>query len=139
MTFQLHPAFAAKETICDLPLCRVFFEDNADYPWVILVPRKTGVHNMLDLTTDERLTLMREIEIAERAMDNLYHPTQTNVAMIGNKTPQLHIHIICRFETDASWPETVWHMPSHPYDPAAKADAVQRIRKEIESCQKLLS
>ena len=137
--FNLHPAFLNKAVICDLPLCRVFFEDNAAFPWVILVPRKNDVKNMLNLTTDERLTLMREIEICERAMDNLYHPTQTNVAMIGNKTPQLHVHIICRFEGDMAWPETVWHFGGKPYSPAEKEQQIHKIQQEILSCQKLLS
>ena len=82
---------------------------------------------------------MREIEICERAMDNLFHPTQTNVAMIGNKTPQLHVHLICRFKTDPGWPETVWSEAAVPYPPAEKEQIIQAIRKEIEKCQKLQS
>ena len=137
MSFQLVPALAKKEFICDLPFCRVLLEDNVDYPWIFLVPRKENVRNMLDLTTEERLTLMREIEIAEKAMNNIFHPTQTNVAMIGNKTPQLHVHIICRFKGDMYWPDTIWGIPARPYLATMKAQTVQQIKKEILSlCQK---
>jgi len=136
MSFELVPALQQKEFVCDLPFCRVLMENNADCPWVFLVPRKEGVKNMLNLTTDERLTLMREIEIVERAMDNLFHPTQTNVAMIGNKTPQLHVHVICRFESDPLWPETVWGQPATPYSADKKQAVIQRIREEILKCQK---
>ena len=139
MTFNLHPALAQKEFVCDLPFCRVLFEDNADYPWIFLVPRKNGVRNMLDLTTEERLTLMREIEICETAMNTLYRPTQTNVAMIGNMTPQLHVHIICRFEGDPAWPGTVWNRPARTYSSEEKTKTISKIKKEIEQCQKLLS
>ena len=139
MSFALVPALLKKEFVCDLPFCRVLMEDNADYPWVFLVPRKENVRNMLDLNTDERLTLMREIEMVERAMDNLFHPAQTNVAMIGNKTPQLHVHVICRFEGDPLWPETIWGCDSHPYEPNQKSEMSQKIQKEILKCQKLLS
>ena len=139
MTFSLTTGLAQKEFICDLPFCRVLFEDNADYPWIFLVPRKENVRNMLDLTTAERLTLMREIEICERALANIYHPTQTNVAMIGNKTPQLHVHIICRFKGDLYWPDTVWGGKSRPYLTTIKYQTIDRIKKEILTCQKLLS
>ncbi|MBQ7412864.1 MAG: HIT family protein [Alphaproteobacteria bacterium] len=139
MAFSLTTGLAQKEFICDLPFCRVLFEDNADYPWIFLVPRKENVRNMLDLTTEERLTLMREIEICERALANIYHPTQTNVAMIGNKTPQLHVHIICRFKGDLYWPDTVWGGKSRPYLTTIKYQTIDRIKKEILSCQKLLS
>jgi len=137
MTFKLVPALAKKEFVCDLPFCRVLLEDNADYPWIFLVPKKENVHNMLDLTTEERLVLMREIEIAEKAMNNLFHPTQTNVAMIGNRTPQLHVHIICRFKGDMYWPDTIWGTPARPYLATMKAQTVQQIKEEILSlCQK---
>ena len=139
MNFELVPALKQKEFVCDLPFCRVLMEDNADYPWVFLVPRKAQVRNMLDLTTEERLVLMREIEIVERAMNTLFQPTQTNVAMIGNKTPQLHVHVICRFEDDPLWPDTVWGCATHPYDPVKKKEVIQNIQKEILTCQKLLS
>ena len=139
MSFCLVPALKQKEFVCDLPFCRVLMEDNADYPWVFLVPKKSGVKNMLDLTTEERLILMREIEVVERAMNNLFHPAQTNVAMIGNKTPQLHVHIICRFEGDPLWPETVWGCKARPYEPLKKQEMIEMIQKEILQCQKLLS
>jgi len=139
MAFSLVPGLAQKEFVCDLPFCRVLFEDNANYPWIFLVPRKEGVKNMLNLSTDERLLLMKEIEICERAMNNLFHPTQTNVAMIGNKTPQLHVHIICRFKNDPAWPGTVWSEIATPYTGTEKKLTIQKIKKEIETCQKLLS
>jgi diadenosine tetraphosphate (Ap4A) HIT family hydrolase len=31
-----------------------------------------------------------------------------NVAAIGNVVPQLHIHIVARFRSDAAWPRPVW-------------------------------
>ena len=139
MTFELVPSLAQKDFICDLPFCRVLFEDNADYPWIFLVPRKAGVKNMLDLTTEERLQLMREIEVCERAMTNIYHPTQLNVAAIGNRTPQLHVHIICRFRGDPCWPDTVWGIRARSYLSTIKYQNIDRIKQEIETCQKSLS
>jgi diadenosine tetraphosphate (Ap4A) HIT family hydrolase len=38
------------------------------------------------------------------------------VAAIGNKTSQLHIHVIARYQTDPAWPDTVWDHPNRiPY------------------------
>ena len=134
--FQLHPSLQKKSFVCDLPFSTVLFEDNVLCPWIFLVPRKENVRNMLDLTTEERLTLMKEIELAEKVMTKLFNPTQTNVAMIGNLTPQLHVHVICRYETDPYWPGTVWNQPAKPYMGSAKQDVINRIKKEFEECQK---
>lgn len=131
MSFELHPALQKKAFVCDLDFCRVLFEDNKNYPWIFLVPRKNNVRNMLDLTTDERLILMREIERAERVMNDLFKPAQTNVAMIGNMTPQLHVHIICRYRDDPAWPGTVWSEKAVPYSPADKEQIINSIRKEL--------
>ncbi len=139
MAFELHPNLQEKAFVCDLPFCRVLLEDNSDFPWIFLVPRKEGVKNMCDLTTEERLTLMREIEICERAMVRLFQPTQTNVAMIGNVTPQLHVHIICRFRGDLYWPDTIWGLRARPYMATMKYQTIERIKKEILECQKQLS
>lgn len=135
MEFNLHPALQSKIFICDLPLCRVLMENSREFPWLFLVPRKNNVRNMCDLTGTERLDLMREIELCEQIMMRLFRPTQTNVAMIGNLTPQLHVHLICRYETDSCWPGTVWGQPIEPYDEDEKQKQIELIRKEI-ACQK---
>ena len=96
--FELVPGLAAKDFVVDMKLCRVLFEDNRHYPWIFLVPRREKVKNMTFLTMEERLQLMREIALCEEVMSELFKPAQTNVAMIGNKTPQLHVHVIARFE-----------------------------------------
>lgn len=134
--FKLHPSLQKKSYVCDLSFSTVLFEDNVLCPWIFLVPRKENVRNMLDLTTEERLTLMKEIELAEKVMTRLFNPTQINVAMIGNLTPQLHVHVICRYESDPYWPGTVWNQPGKPYFGNAKAEVINRIKKEFESCQK---
>ena len=126
--FKLVPALAQKDFILDLKLCSVLFEDNQYYPWIFLVPRKANVKNMLNLTMDERLQLMREIALAEKVMNDLFSPDQTNVAMIGNKTPQLHVHILCRKEGDPDWPGTVWNNASKPYSPQLKEDIILKIK-----------
>lgn len=138
MSFELSAGLARKDFVCDLPFCRVLLEDNADFPWIILVPRKADTKNMCALTTDERLILMREIEVCEKAMVELFHPTQTNVAMIGCKTVQLHVHIICRYKGDMYWPDTIWDRPSRTYISLIKDATIEKIKKEIQNqCQKL--
>ncbi|MBS4772778.1 MAG: HIT family protein [Proteobacteria bacterium] len=132
MSFELVPGLAKKDHIADLRLCTVLFEDNAYYPWIFLVPQKENVKNMMDLTMDERLQLMREMALAEKVMAGLFKYDQTNVAMIGNKTPQLHVHILCRTEGDPDWPTTVWNNASKKYEEAEKKQIIARIREAIE-------
>ncbi|MBR1648954.1 MAG: HIT family protein [Alphaproteobacteria bacterium] len=130
--FELVPGLAKKDFIINLKLCTVLFEDNRLYPWIFLVPQKENVKNMTFLSMEERLQLMREIALAEEVMTNLFNPSQINVAMIGNKTPQLHVHIIARKDGDPDWPGTVWDGHSSPYDPSEKEKIIARIKQNIE-------
>lgn len=130
--FTLHPALQQKDYVCDLELCTVLFEDNQNYPWIFLVPRRENVKSMRDLSHTDHIQLMNEIEWAEKKMADLFHPEQTNVAMIGNMTPQLHVHVICRFKDDPAWPGTVWGEKAVAYAPAAKEEMILKIKQALK-------
>ncbi|HSQ97441.1 MAG TPA: HIT family protein [Rickettsiales bacterium] len=131
--FELVLGLAKKSHIMDLKLSTVLFEDNKLYPWVFLVPMKNGIKNMTYLTMEERLQLMKEMAIVEKVMSDLFPHDQTNVAMIGNKTPQLHVHILCRKEGDADWPGTVWGNHKEPYTEEEKKETIAKIKAGIEA------
>ena len=111
MTFNLHPALAKKTHVGNLPLCMVLLEDDVYYPWLMLVPRRNMLVNLLSVAEEDQSQLFFELHLAQRALVDLYSPTQLNVAAIGNKTPQLHIHVIARFSHDPAWPGTMWDHP----------------------------
>jgi len=131
MAFELVAGLAAKDFVLDLKLCRVLFEDNKYYPWIFLVPMKESVKNMTNLTMDERMQLMREIALAESVMFKLFPCDQDNVAMIGNMTPQLHVHVVCRKKGDPDWPGTVWNNATAKYDLAEKLQIIAKIKNEF--------
>jgi diadenosine tetraphosphate (Ap4A) HIT family hydrolase len=55
-----------------------------------------------------------------------------NIAAIGNLVPQLHVHIVARRRNDAAWPRPVWGaVPPRAYEPAALAEFIQSIRREV--------
>ncbi len=131
--FELVPGLAKKDHIIDLKLCTVLFENNKYYPWVFLVPMRNGIKNMTYLTMEDRIQLMKEMAIVEKVMWTLFPCDQTNVAMIGNKTPQLHVHILCRKEGDADWPTTVWNNHKEPYSEEEKLATIAKIKTGIEA------
>lgn len=129
--FELVPGLAKKDHIINLKLCTVLFEDNAFYPWIILVPRVENVKNMTYLCMEDRLQLMREMDLCEEVMAENFPHDQTNVAAIGNKCPQLHVHILCRKLGDPDWPTTVWNNHSEPYASETKEMMIAKIKKAI--------
>jgi diadenosine tetraphosphate (Ap4A) HIT family hydrolase len=126
--FALHPNLRSKLFIKDLPLCRVLLENERHYPWLLLVPRRSEIARIMDLTSEDQLQLLAEMDLGQKFLWNQFKPTQINVAAIGNKTPQLHIHLIARFQTDPAWPGTVW---DHPVRTAYSAEDAQEMLEKM--------
>ncbi len=113
MTFTLHPTLAADTIpICDLPLCRLLLMNNANFPWLIMVPRRDGLRELFDLTPADYTVAMQEIRHVCEKFAAYSKAHKLNIAALGNIVPQLHIHIIARFPTDPAWPNPVWNSPA---------------------------
>ena len=110
MTFALHGKLAADcEVLGDMALCRILLMRDHRFPWTILVPRIGGLRDFHDLPRAEALTLFDEVGHASRALVDAFAVEKVNVAALGNQVPQLHVHVIGRFATDAAWPGPVWN------------------------------
>ena len=94
--------------IGDLPLSSVLVIKDAHYPWLLLVPRRAGAVEIIDLDEVEQAQLMTEISRVARALKEITKCDKLNIAALGNVVPQLHVHIIARRTSDAAWPRPVW-------------------------------
>ena len=120
--YELHPQLADDTApVIELALCEVRLMDDANHPWLVLVPKVPDAVELIDLTAAQRTLLTAEIDDAARVLKALFQPDKLNVAAIGNQVPQLHIHIVARFKTDAAWPGTVWASDAkRPYEQTAR-------------------
>ena len=128
--FELDPRLAADSVVVgDLPLCRVLLARDANYPWLILVPRRADVTEIYQLNDADRAQLMAESCRVAEAMAAEFVSTKMNVANLGNVVPQLHVHHVARFEGDAAWPGPIWGThPAKPYEPEALEAMVSRVK-----------
>lgn len=132
-TFALDSRLAADSVpIGELPLCVVRLMEDARYPWLLLVPRRAGMAEIVDLDATDRARLMEEIALASAALKSETGCFKLNVAALGNIVRQLHVHVIARFEGDAAWPGPVWGKGERqPYAPAARDDLAARLRRRL--------
>lgn len=129
MSFELHPNLFRKDLVLDLPLCSVLLENESHYPWLLLVPRRPSILRMMDLQEGDQVQLLKELNFAQQVLWDSFILTQLNVAAIGNKTPQLHVHVVGRRSTDPAWPCTVWdHKDKRPYTPQEKEAILDQLR-----------
>ncbi len=120
--FALDPRLDADTTpVTDLPLSTLRLARDARFPWLILVPRRAGLAEIIDLEEADRAALFAEITLVSRALRAATRCDKLNVAALGNQVRQLHVHVIARFATDEAWPAPVWGRGSPvAYDAAAR-------------------
>lgn len=116
------------DIICELGLSRLLLFGNALFPWVILVPRRDNLREIIDLPEEDRGVLMREISLVSRVMQDIFKPDKLNVAALGNMVPQLHVHIIARYVGDAAWPGVPFGGESTEYGEERRKELISQIR-----------
>jgi diadenosine tetraphosphate (Ap4A) HIT family hydrolase len=133
-TWSLHPQLAQDTVpVGDLPLARVLLSNDANYPWLILVPRKPRLVELIDLVESEQVRLLGEIAKAARILKSVTGCDKLNIAALGNQVPQLHVHVIARRRNDAAWPKPVWGTATATsYEPAARDRFLTALRSELQ-------
>ncbi len=120
--------------VCELSLCEVRLMDDANHPWLVLVPRVPDAVEIIDLTSEQRTQLTSEIDLAARTLKTLFRPNKLNVAALGNLVPQLHVHVIARFTIDIAWPRPVWgDANARPYAPEQLVERVAALHDALNA------
>ena len=78
--------------------------NDSRFPWIILIPRREGLVGLHDLAADDLQLMTQEIRDMSNMLLDVYSPDRINVGALGNIVPQLHVHVIARFEADDAWP-----------------------------------
>ena len=133
--WSLHPQLAQDTVpLGDLPLARVLLAKDANYPWLILVPRLPGLVELIDLEENAQVQLLGEIAAAARTLKSVTRCHKLNIAALGNQVPQLHVHVIARQHSDAAWPKPVWGVkPPLAYNDGQQADLLGALRQSLKA------
>ena len=107
--FTLDPRLAADTLpVAALGLSDLRLMNDRRFPWLILVPRRAGAAEIIDLADGDRAALLGEIVRASEALRAAAQCDKLNVGALGNIVRQLHIHVVARVAGDAAWPGPVW-------------------------------
>lgn len=120
--YNLHPVLA-RDTflIGDFPLSTCRLMNDMQFPWLILIPRLSGVTELYELNEIDQQQFLRESSFVARQMARVFQADKMNVAALGNQVPQLHFHHIARYHNDVAWPKPAFGLEPVPYVPEALA------------------
>ena len=117
----------------ELARSRVLLMNDANFPWLIVVPRHVGAVEIFDLDAAARTQLTAELAFLAQLLKELTGCDKINIAAIGNVVPQLHVHVIARRRDDPAWPRSVWGaLPPRPYGQAERDRLIEAIRRKID-------
>ena len=131
MSFLLNPRLKADTAaVTELALSSVRLMRDGRFLWLVLIPRKTGVSEIFDLSPSDQQILMKEISITARLLKAYAQCDKINIAAFGNMVPQLHIHVIARFTADPAWPgSAIGHGAPMPREPSIEAQIIKQLKQ----------
>ncbi|MHA7775117.1 HIT domain-containing protein [Roseibium sp. M-1] len=131
--FNLNPRLEGDSfSVTDLTLCAVRLMKDANYPWLLLIPRQPDLVEIIDLSEADQQQLMREIAQASRALREVSDCEKLNIGALGNQVSQLHVHVIGRFRDDAAWPGPIWGVePPLAYDHDKAETLIDRLQQAL--------
>ena len=132
--FALHPELE-QDTLAvgDWPLYRLLLMNDASYPWFILVPRRAGVREIYELSQQDQRQLLHESSHLAQVLARTFQADKLNIAALGNRVPQLHVHHIVRYRCDPAWPNPVWGLsPAKPYSERALQETCANLVEHLQ-------
>jgi len=131
--FELHSQLLADSVpVGQFRLSLVLLSTDANYPWVILVPKRENIREIYHLSEEDQVQLLRESSHLCEVMTSIFAPTKMNIAALGNQVPQLHLHHVARFDDDPAWPKSIWGAVDAKAYKAEELEArVQRLRASL--------
>ena len=132
--FELDPRLAADTfSVGETPLSQLLLMNDARYPWLILVPRRSDVTEPFELSEADQAQLWQESMRLGKAMKAQFAADKLNIAALGNQVAQLHVHHIARFHRDDAWPGPVWGVGrAIPYSDAARDTLIGELRSLLQ-------
>lgn len=111
--------------------------DDARYPWFVLVPRRSAVNEVFELSVEDQRVLAEESSQLAAAIARAFRPDKVNVGALGNVVRQLHVHHVARALGDPAWPGPVWgHSPRVPREATAREQVTTQLFAELKTFER---
>ena len=82
--------------------------NDARFFWVLIIPEIADIVELHDMKTESATELFLLARALGNHLQETLAATKINSASIGNIVPQLHYHVVARFDDDAAWPGPIW-------------------------------
>lgn len=116
--------------VANLGVCGIYLKNDKTFPWLYLIPHVEGMREIHDLSSAHQHNFIEAVALASKAVSTIYQAYKMNVAALGNVVPQLHVHIMARYEGDIAWNGPVWRVnwEEKPYADHEKDAEIRKLK-----------
>ncbi len=115
-------------------LCRLLLMNDNRYPWCILVPQRSDITEIFQLSTADQIQLNKESIYLSQKLADAFSADKMNTAALGNVVSQLHVHHVVRYKNDQTWPAPIWGVGETVKYEQAELDRVKaKVEKILNS------
>ena len=94
-------AFGIK--IGELPMSKVILFKEQSHKGRIIVACKKHVDDITQLTKEERIQFMEDVNHTTEIMHELFHPDKINFGAYGDTMHHLHFHLVPKYKDGFEW------------------------------------
>ena len=98
---SLLDAFGIK--IGELPMSKVILFKEQSHPGRIIVACKKHVDDITDLSREDRIAFMEDVNHVAEIMHELFHPDKINFGAYGDTMHHLHFHLVPKYKDGFEW------------------------------------
>ena len=139
MSWRPDPRIAESSSpAAELELCHVRLQEDARWPWLVLLPRVEGATELEDLAPADRARLVEEVVRAGAAVRAVgaalgMAVDKLNVGALGNVVAQLHVHVVGRRRSgDPAGGGPVWGVgEAEPYAAGERSGVLEAVRRAL--------
>ncbi|UXA15872.1 diadenosine tetraphosphatase (plasmid) [Mycobacterium sp. SMC-8] len=127
--------FALWTPIADLSVSRVGLYDDARFPGRLIVSLNEHVEHFDQADADVMASFIADLQVASVVLRKMGDVDRVNVAILGNKDPHVHAHVIPRRVTDANFGVAPWEDadPHSKLIPGDRITIVDLLRQGFET------
>ena len=94
-------AFGIK--IGELPMSKVILFKEQSHRGRVIVASKRHVDDITDLTREERIQFMEDVNHVAEILHELFHPDKINFGAYGDTMHHLHFHLVPKYKDGYEW------------------------------------
>ncbi len=91
-------AFGIK--ICELPMSKIILFKEQSHRGRLIVACKKHVDDITDLSKEDRIQFMEDVNRAAECIHKVFHPDKINFGAYGDTMHHLHFHLVPKYKDD---------------------------------------